>query len=35
VSKGEGLKIAKEHNFTEEQIEEYKAYIELFTKIGK
>jgi hypothetical protein len=33
--KGEGLKIAKEHNFTEEQIEEYKAYIELFTKIGK
>ena len=33
--KAKGPQLAKEHNFTKEEIEEYTAYIELFTKIGK
>lgn len=33
--KDKGGKIAKENGYTEEQIAEYKHYIDLFIKIGK
>jgi hypothetical protein len=33
--KKSGLTLAKEHSFTPGQIKEYKAYIELFEKVGK
>jgi hypothetical protein len=33
--KKNGLKLAKQNNFTKEEIAEYRAYIDLFCKIGK